>query len=224
MTQIHSIFFFVIYTLFSPTYCKQILSVVLCFHQQRAADILNRNGLPGQPFLSPGSAYKPGMSCTLTGRVAELPEALVELDKLTPLSIKLSFFFKTVLRIFRKVLPESRKPQLEAVTAAVCGFVSTFSLWSVKCTLDRGQNPGCEQASNELCCSWLNPFFRWWISFFFSSLRMPWCGNATHGISSKPFVCLNYDGLMRKTPKKQQHIEDFSWRTHGWITIFRSNY
>lgn len=136
MTQDNSIFL-VIYTFFSPTYCRQILSVLLSFHQQRAAEILNRNGLPGQPFLSPGSAYKQGVSCTLAGRAAKLPEALEELDKLTPLSIKL-YFFKTVLRIFRNVLPESRKPQLQAVTAAVCGFVSTFTLWPVKCTLDRG--------------------------------------------------------------------------------------
>lgn len=80
--------------------------------------------------------------------------------------------------------------------------------------------------------------FLWWICFFYSSLRMPWCGNATPGISSKPFICLNHDGLMRKQhpsqsssappkkkqTKKQQHVEDFSWRTHGWVTIFRSNY
>lgn len=80
--------------------------------------------MPGQPFLTPGSAYKPGVSCTLAGRAAKLPEALEELDKLTPLSTKLSLFFKTVLTIFRNVLPESRKPQMEAVTAAVGGFVS----------------------------------------------------------------------------------------------------
>lgn len=41
------------------------------------------------------------------------------------------FFFLRLLRVFRNVLPESRKPQMEAFTAAVCGLVSTFSLWSV---------------------------------------------------------------------------------------------
>lgn len=37
---------------------------------------------------------------------------------------KILLFFKTVLRIFsRKWLPESRKPQMEAFAAAVCGCV-----------------------------------------------------------------------------------------------------
>lgn len=50
--------------------------------------------------------------------------------------------------------------------------------------------PGCGQTTNEQ----LNPLslmdFR-----FFSSLRLLLCGNATPGFI---FICLSYDGLMRK--------------------------